>query len=145
MGSSSGFRFPGGGGGCLLFSRLWRRRSLLLLDERPLLLLDDQLPYMQPSDLQLLYVEALYPGALYDERPDHQGTDRYGTEACQCQRCGQPRECHLASERRLFWRPIFLCLCSAHLMHRPSPFCRQLVASFALSALENNAIRTLPV
>src|SRR5215208_5008412 len=144
MGPSSGFRFPGGGGDYLLFSRLWRR-SLLLLDERPLLLLDDQLPYMQPSDLELLYVEALYPGALHDERPDHQGADRYGTEACQCQCCGQPREGHLPCERRLLWRPLFWCLCSAHLMHRRTPFCRPLVAGFDLSALEHDAIRTLSV
>src|SRR5215212_8240345 len=41
----------------------------------PLLLLNDELSYMQPSDLKLLYVEALDPGALHSKRPDRQSTD----------------------------------------------------------------------
>jgi hypothetical protein len=36
-----------------------------------LLLLDDQLPHVQPSNLQLLYVEALDPAAPHGESPDH--------------------------------------------------------------------------
>src|SRR5215208_424716 len=40
-----------------------------------LLLLDDQLPYVQPANLELIYVEALDPSALDDECPDRQGAD----------------------------------------------------------------------
>jgi hypothetical protein len=109
-----------------------------------LLLIDDKLSYVQPSYLELLYVEALDPAALHDESPDHQGADRHGTEAGQSKGCGQPREGHLSLERRLFWRPLLWRPCSTHLMHRPSPFCRTLVAGFALSALEHDATRALP-
>jgi hypothetical protein len=35
-----------------------------------LLLLDDQLSHVQPSNLQLLYVETLDPAALQGETPD---------------------------------------------------------------------------
>src|SRR5829696_5720212 len=40
-----------------------------------LLLLDDQLPDVQPANLELLYVEALDPSALDDECPERQGAD----------------------------------------------------------------------
>jgi hypothetical protein len=33
-------------------------------------LLDDKLPYVQPSDLKLPYVEALDPAPLDSQRPD---------------------------------------------------------------------------
>ena len=42
-------------------------------------MLDNQLSYMQPTDLQLLYVEVLDAGALHPECPDHQGADRHCT------------------------------------------------------------------
>ena len=58
-----------------LFTFLWRR-GLLLLDAHPLLLLDDELPDVQSSDLQLLYVEAPDPAPLHSERPDRQGAYR---------------------------------------------------------------------
>jgi hypothetical protein len=50
---------------------------LLLFDYWPLLLLDDQLSDVQPSDLKLFYVQALDPAALHGERPDRQGADRH--------------------------------------------------------------------
>src|SRR5215217_8924838 len=40
-----------------------------------LLLVDDKLPYVKPSDLELIYVEALDPSALHSECTDRQGAD----------------------------------------------------------------------
>jgi hypothetical protein len=48
-----------------------------MLEDRPLLLLDDQLSDVQPSDLKLLYVQALDPAALHSECPDRQGAYRH--------------------------------------------------------------------
>jgi hypothetical protein len=67
---------------------------LLLLDYRPSLLLDHQLPDVQPSDLQLLYVQALDPAALHSERPDRQSTDRHCSSRARTHRLGaEPRPC----------------------------------------------------
>ena len=60
----------------MLFTRLGRRSLLLLFGYRPLLLLDDQLSEVQPSDLELLYVQALDPATLHGERPNRQGAYR---------------------------------------------------------------------
>jgi hypothetical protein len=79
-----------------------------MLDDRPLLLLDDQLSDVQPSDLKLLYVQALDPATLHSECPDRQGayrhcsrrarTHRQSAEARPPQPCGHPREGHLRPE-----------------------------------------------
>src|SRR5829696_9436724 len=51
------------------------KRSLLRIWAWPLFLLDDQLSHVKPSDLQLLYVEALDLPALHGEGPDRQSPD----------------------------------------------------------------------
>jgi hypothetical protein len=97
---------------------------LPLLDDRPLLLLDDQLSDVQPSDLKLLYVQALDPATLHSECPDRQGayrhcsrrarTHRQSAEARPPQPCGYPREGHLRPEGGLPFSPR-----CAPLLHRP--------------------------
>src|SRR5215217_1540277 len=111
--------------GCyILFTCLWWW-SLLPFGYRPLLLLDDQFPDVQPSDLlELLYVQALDPAALHGERPDRQSAYRHCSRSARAERQsaearppqprGHPRERHLRPERTLLRPP-----CSAHLVHRP--------------------------
>jgi hypothetical protein len=105
----------------------------------PLLLLDDQLSDVQPSDLKLLYVQTLDPATLHGERPDRQSTNRHcsrrartnrqSAEARPPQSCSHPCEPDLRPERALLplaplpLAPLPLAPlrlpCSAHLVHRP--------------------------
>jgi hypothetical protein len=59
---------------------------LLLFDYWLLLLLDDQLSYVQPSDLKLLYLQVLDPDTLHSERPDRQDTYRYCSRSTRANR-----------------------------------------------------------
>ena len=100
----------------------------------PLFLLDNQLSDVQPSDLELLYVQPLDPAALHGERPDRQGaychcsrrarSNRQSAEARPPQPCGHPGERHLRPERALLHlAPLSLAPlrlpCGAYLVHRP--------------------------
>jgi hypothetical protein len=67
--------------GCVAFRRNKGRSSRPLRRcACPLLLLDDQFPHTQPSDLKLLYVEALDPAPLHRERPNRQSADRQSAD-----------------------------------------------------------------
>jgi hypothetical protein len=107
---------------------------LLLSGYWPLLLLHDQLSDVQPSDLELLYVQTLDRATFHGERPDRQGAYRHcsrrarayrqSAEARPPQSCGHPRERHLRPERALLsLAPLSLAPlrlpCAAYLVHRP--------------------------
>ena len=117
---------------------------MLLFGYWPLLLLDDQLSDVQPTDLELLYVQTLDPATFHGERPDRQGAYRHCSRRARAYRqsaearppkpCGHPRERHLRPERALLslaplslaplsLAPLSLAPlrlpCAAYLVHRP--------------------------
>ena len=102
---------------------------MLLFGYWPLLLLDDQLSDVQPSDLELLYVQTLDPATFHGERPDRQGAYRHCSRRARAYRqsaearppkpCGHPRERHLRPERALLSLAPLRLPCAAYLVHRP--------------------------